>query len=381
MKNYPLNQLALKKVTLHFSKHLFLFGISCGIIFLNSCKKEITTEVTKPIDSLLVQKIESWLNAKLNTDTSSIRKGKIQMLLENLSFENLWQENLNSEEKFIAVPIKESFISNNNASKHPQNYLLLILDSNTKIRKGNIVQIIGKIPNANKLIMTNTFSSIFNKKSLPYDAQFYFLSITDELNWGISFKDSEINSFSYVGKKAGARISGKVNDCVSWYLVTTYYSNGVEYDQTWEYLGTWCDDICNSTRTTKNLSFRIECGGGAPADEQVQIFSKAVNFTVGSSSIYSFYVKSYETLNASKSGTSMAIFTSIMHSTSSIFNAGSQFYSSWQQLNAVPTLLNDYMAKATISGKVTPYVSGSTIPLMDLSLTNDYTWFANVEFP
>jgi hypothetical protein len=57
----------------------------------------------------------------------------------------------------------------------------------------------------------------------------------------------------------------KTNNCIDWYLVTTYYNADGSSESTWHYISTTCN--CEQTKIAAGgRNYRLNCSGGGGAD-------------------------------------------------------------------------------------------------------------------
>lgn len=246
-----------------------------------ACKKE--RETVKPqqpeVNTELVNKIKAWLEEQKSSQYKEEKKTTIQLLEDNLQMDRLWVEEYKQNEKFILVPISKRFISANNKGKDPVSYLLLVLDVAGNIRKGNIAQYMPVNKNANANLEKNTLYKIYNYQQLSFDATITYLSVTDELNYEMVFKNGNTRSLSVIKQKDEDSTGGKgtaVQRCWDVYWVT-YYEDG---SSTWDFMYTYCDDDCNTTRNVVGRGIVIACAGGSGDPEYELIHNKLMRWEV-----------------------------------------------------------------------------------------------------
>jgi hypothetical protein len=232
--------------------------LSAAIVFFNACKKEAAQDETNSnsLTKEIIAKVNSWLDSQKITFTD-YRRSNIESLKENLDLNAGHLESYKQNDQFIIVPVKNGFKSKNNKDKNPFNYLVLVLSEKGDITNGNLIQYISSTEL--KQAPKNTFSKIFNYQNLECDGQFTMLSIADDFRYELKFENGKLKS---VAERRSKNSSGnqRTNECIDWYLVTTYYYSNGSSETFEQYVFTTCD--CHQTRMANGRSFQIECGGG-----------------------------------------------------------------------------------------------------------------------
>ena len=223
--------------------------------------------------------MNAWLDRKHSTNTA--RNERIKIIRENLDFPRLSFEELNQGEKFIIVPIKKGFIANAHKADNPINNLLLILDKQGNIRKGNLVQYIPENRQAMNSVPAYTFYGMFNDHKVGADGRFVFLSIFDKFLYETKYENGSQETFSEIRPKSEpANTASRENQtCTDWYLITTYYyadGTTVTYES---FLYTTCSgcqpgELCSEIDGTGG-------GDGNSVDYEYNV-SKSVYWTVHS---------------------------------------------------------------------------------------------------
>ena len=113
------------------------------------------------------------------------------MLKENLDFSSSKTEQLNASEHFLIVPIKEGLKTEKKLDKKSILNLVLVLDKNEAIKRGNIALYTSNADQAISNLPENTFSKIFTYKAIDCDGQFKFLSVSGRWIYQLVFKDGE----------------------------------------------------------------------------------------------------------------------------------------------------------------------------------------------
>ena len=233
------------------------------VLILFSCRKE-NADIEKPLNQnyeYLIPKIKSWLDKQKN-DLSTTSALRIDSLKLNLSYGEIRLEKYRESKEFIVIPVLSGFKSQNNIGKNSANYLVMVLENQDSITKGNIIQYISA--NGLKVVPQNTFSKIFTYKDLDCSGQFTILSITDYFQYELKFENGKLKSVAEYKKKDSPKNgSGRVNECIDWYLQIWYvWGDGTITLQSETYLFTTCGEDCAQSRIANGRSLRVNCNGG-----------------------------------------------------------------------------------------------------------------------
>ena len=276
-------------------RKLFLLMPCLGAIMLIlffSCKKENTEADTRqtPTNEKLISKIKSWLDGQ-KKDLSTATVARIDSLKLNLSYGELRLEKYIESKELIVIPVLSGFTSRNNSDKDPANYLVMVFENQDSITRGDIIQYISS--NSQKTAPKNTFSKIFTYQDLDCSGQFTILGITDQLQLELKFEKGKLRSMAWLKKKTNSNnVSGRVNECIDWYLQTWYvWSDGTVQLVSEVYVFTTCDGECWQPRIANGRIFRVaDCGGGGgggegencclPTNTGFQLVSQAVSENV-----------------------------------------------------------------------------------------------------
>src|SRR4030095_13257141 len=350
---------------LFFQRYFGLFLVLGLPILISSCKKEGAIPKDTPSENLvIINKINAWLEETKKADTSQHSTTTIQSIKDNLDFTKISFEKLSDKEKFCIVALKNEFQSSYNINKYKITNVVFILNENDSIRKGNIIQFLPDNSSSITIIPHNTFYKIFNHQLLDVDGKFSFLSIKDRIIWEIGYKDKKPYSYGVAeARESNSDPVGRVNECINWYLVTTYtYTDGTTYT-TEQYLYTDCGR-CEQTRLANGTVYRINCGGGGGGGTGTSYpVSKPVDWKVGVATgiaAGAWYVQSYETLNGVRvpgSEPDNGYFTGTQtHNGDEIFNTypntPSYPYGNWTRLQAANIIINSGTVESDVNGKV-----------------------------
>ena len=356
------------------------------LVVINSCKKSYeSNDSTSTQNSLIITKINSWLDANKKLDSSQRTKDIVESIRSSLDFNKMSFQKLNAKEKFCIIPLLETFKSDYNIGKYKISNMVFILNEIDSIRKGNIVQFLPNNGQQIKTLPSNTFYKIFNHEEIEQDGKFSFLNIKDRLIWEIGYKNKVPYSYGKVEARENSTDSNiyrSNGECIDWFLITTIYYTDGSVETFEEYLGTTCGDMCQEVRVSGGRVYRVNCGGGGGGGEIIDLPPKPVDWTVGKNPNDFWLVKSFETLNGQRTspGPDGGYFTGISHNNSGIINNVQNEpglpYGTWTQFQAVANLLNSNgIAKSTVKGKV------AFSSFADVYLDNFRIWFFYVEYP
>ncbi|MDB5195755.1 MAG: hypothetical protein JWP88_125 [Flaviaesturariibacter sp.] len=298
---------------------------------------------------------------------------RIQALQENLDFSKARYEHRNAQEKFAVIPVKEAFKSQNNRDKNPFNYLVVALDAQPALTKGNLIQY---IPDRERMpAPQNTFAKIYNYGKLDCSGKFTILSVADDFQFELTFEKGGLKTFSEKRSKQKGNSGGRTTSCTDWYYQTwAVWSDGSMELISETYAFTTCDDDCWLAKTINGRTFRVECSGGGGGGNILyeiieELAARPGDFIVGTGSIW--YVKAYVSMTGRKVN-GIPRFTGISYSSSTIFQ-GAGVNAVWTKTNAT-TEYSYSTASCAVQGKVV-FEQGP-----DAELSRIGTWQANNVF-
>jgi hypothetical protein len=239
---------------------------------LTSCKKEVPTSLG--VEKTLATTVTKWLESQKSVRQPS-KAENIEQLKGNLDFSKASIEPFTDGDQLIVIPIKETFRDVKLPGSRSILNLVLINDRQNIIKNGRIAIYIPAAGEKLNKVPRNTFSRILTAETISCNGIFNFLSVSGTLLHKYEYKDGRLSSFGEVSNQAhgnSQNISEKsVNgNCTDWYIVTTYYSNGVLLYQESQYIGTTCEgcddqnyqSICPDTGTGSDGG-----SGGVNTDE------------------------------------------------------------------------------------------------------------------
>ena len=188
----------------------------------------------QPITKITQVDVERWLQKNISISTPR-KNTLIKKVLDNAVFDKMYGEILHEHEKenLIIIPLKNEPVSQYyTPKKFPLQYLILTENAKGEIRRGDII-----LFHSGKSLQTlpkNTFFNLFNSDFNSEDGTYALITLGDEKQWEMDFKDHQKTEFRFwSGKKNGST-------CKSWYLDTTKYLNLGQFEQSKKYLGDTC---------------------------------------------------------------------------------------------------------------------------------------------
>lgn len=307
--------------------------ILLALIYLSACQKEVAPDLAAENSTGIlgskkeaVTKVNTWLENQKKLTTTVIGTS-VDNIKINLDFEKLYFEKLNETEKLVIVPLKNSFFSAANKRKNSFNLLLLIINKEGNIRKGNIVQFIAKNGKPVNALPKNTFYNFYNAYHLVSDGSFTFLNINDKILYQMDYTDGKLSAYSEKQNRqdnntASNTVLSTPSNCTDWYWVTTYYNaDGTSYTNA-QYLYTTCNNSDESVEPEGGGP-----GGGGSNDEETMA-PKQEQWIVAANAYGYWFVQSTEQLNGVKKPSlpGGGYFTSIIHLSADVANSGGSNY-------------------------------------------------------
>ncbi|HTM99101.1 MAG TPA: hypothetical protein VL088_10180 [Pedobacter sp.] len=216
------------------------------------------------------QLIKDWLVAhdvRNNND-----KQTLELVGNNLNYDEITIETRDNGEDIIIIPIKGNIKEylNLNAKylKLEENSILNLMIVRSKVGKLRWSSIVSYLPTDGKrhtILSQGTLQNILNNKPVADEGVFKFIDLKGRLQQQMGYKNGKLSSWStttnreevekLIAKQAKRKVSPTVKksnqptlknaqlpeDCVDFFLVTTYYDGeGGTYEE-WDYLYTECD--------------------------------------------------------------------------------------------------------------------------------------------
>jgi len=220
--------------------------------FLVSCKKGgLQQPVQSPNE--IINSVNAWLE-KQKASATTAGAATIQSLKENLDFSGLTTVLFGTDETVVIIPMHDSFVASSNAGKDLINSLVLFVNTNNEIRKGNIVQYVSPKAISGRRALSDFFTRYYGFKITDFTGSLVYVTVTDEIAYELNYINGNVNFYKSMGKK---QLGPLTETC---YEVGFYYfwSDG---SVTWEPVGGYCDG-CEPVRTSNGETYRLNCGGG-----------------------------------------------------------------------------------------------------------------------
>lgn len=299
------------------------------------------------IERQLISKTKAWLDGK-EAAAPEQQKPAVRSVMENLDLQKFRTEELNNGEQLIVIPLLSGFTSRyNQGASHT---LLLILNREGNIRKGNIVQY--RENGAYAEIPENAFFKIYNNKTFENDGDFTFLSIYGTPLHGSIYKDGKLHAMKRVEKGLIPPSESRTSSCTDWYMVI--YIDGVEVSST--YLFTTCGGGSGSIGENEVP----EDPGGGTIGATTPVVSKQITWTVAVNPYGLWEVISIERLSGQRyeNNPTKGSFTKIEHLASALKYGAPAV--TWNELAATVSLrLSNAAAMSTVAGRITETATGA----------------------
>jgi len=244
----------------------------CSVTLFYACNKKDSYTTTRNYrdSNNIMQNVYSWLD-KQKTESQVHSNANIDLLKVNLNFSKAFYEELQLNKRMLIVPINEELAIKKNIDKNRIFNLVAILDPSGNILNANVVIFKAKENILKSALPENTFSNIYKSEKIDINGQFKFLSVSGNFLYQLDFDKGRPHSWgryktrsnkpksTTVSSEAISQAKGK---CTNYYLVLTYYVNGVVVEETWTYIGQICEgEICGGDY--ESICPPGESGGGS----------------------------------------------------------------------------------------------------------------------
>lgn len=218
----------MRKPTLWITAACTVFVTTVLII---ACKK---SESRSTADKGIAGQVSAWLNSQ-KLSSNAIDNEKISTLINSLDMSGLRYEELNTNKKFVVIPLKKAFSTGHPQNDNGINILLLKMHKEGNIEKGYIVQYSPKASAGNNLLPQNCFYKMFRSEIPEADGHFLFLNLNQNKAFEYTYKNGDLVEYSRTKPqlKTTAVNSppqdpiGPPSICTDWYWVTTtLYADG-----------------------------------------------------------------------------------------------------------------------------------------------------------
>jgi hypothetical protein len=213
-------------------------------IVLVACKKETSQTPNNPPVSKYQKPVEDWLLSK-KVGLKPAKSENLDLLKENLAFENARVEKFGNLGFMLVVPVKAAVKEKKNLDKSSALDLIIFLDKAEKIISGNLSLFTPASNQGVTAFSKDAYYNILRQGKFNQDGVFNIMRITGELVNRIEFKDHKLYSFANVQSTDSTTRNQRMGEavCIDWYLITTYhYPDGSTYTER-EYVGRTCS--CN----------------------------------------------------------------------------------------------------------------------------------------
>jgi hypothetical protein len=291
------------------------------VSFLFACKKKIDDVQTEmSSNSAVSRKVTAWLDDQLAIANTDEKRAKIQSLKENLSLEQLWEEDFSDGEKFVVVPVQDRFRSDHNGGKNTDNVMLFVVNKAGVVRKGYFVQYLPEKIGDN--LPKNAFYKMYNFKQMDASGTFTIMNVADKKMYEYVYNNGKLNRHSYVQKDTASNKTGskygdaqRTTGCTDWYWVTTY----ADGSQDWVFLYTTCNS-CDPTM--------IDCpgggGGGGSNFEEEEFATRQKAWDVAVSTYGLWVLTSTESFTGNRTSGTSGKFTNVSHVQDLLFPTNQQ---------------------------------------------------------
>jgi len=327
-------------------KFLFQSMLWAITLVMVSCQKEDAKYNT---NDEIISKINSWLDSKKPTQKPT-QAVNVELLKQNILISELRIEQSADGERIVIIPVTEAFKAMKKIDPAAIPNLVLIEDKTGKIRKGNIVLFYPQNGYSYKNVPHNTFYDILNTAKPDCNGKIRYLSITGKRLHELEYENGHLKSFAHA--KDSGSTSARVNNCVDWYWVTTYYnSDGEVINETWDYIATTCQgEDCEDPYNAMLCPMDASSGGGT-GDDQAYEYAVSRPWKWGITYTSNWNAESYETVTGIKNSNEPqgGHFTGIGH-VSSYFTVSNPGYT-WQELGNTVSVDNPQKVYSSTTGK------------------------------
>lgn len=345
------------------TKVLTLVLLLLSITFLQ-CKKSSTEDLESLSPVALQLRVNEWLSTQKNNTQNLVKIDKINSLLSVLQFNELKTEDIQQQEKIIIVPLKKDYKSSYNSNKQLGSCLLLILNKNNEIRKGEIVQY--QLPNneITEKIPDELLKKFYSQQE--WNGKLYFLNLTGTIKYEVENRNNKVYSFGTI--KTKETINQRSNSCIDWYLVTTIYWPDGTTDTIDQYVGTTCGG-----GPSENQEFQPELNSGGEVGTDV---THTESWLVDTYDLGAWSVRSKETFYGKSYSNAWSHFTTVNHDESKIICSPN--YAFWTEILFNTTYgPGKYNVSTWVKGTVT-YGDPARLPY---SVSNHSIWLAPSLWP
>ena len=221
--------------------------MSLFIITIFSCKKEYLGLQYKDLTQEKLAKIILWIDIQQKKFNDPSSRLTIANLKENLKNAKYSCEKLENKETIIIFTLREPLKPDNTSYQQFSIKNLVIIETEDhNFKQGNIVEIIIK-DEYNLKLSSSIITKIYNnKQNDTLNGISQIRSLSGKLIEEREYKYGKLHSIKHLSKgnnvfnEKDDKIVKEMNNCITWWLVTTYHYRDGSAETTREYVGTTC---------------------------------------------------------------------------------------------------------------------------------------------
>lgn len=264
-------------------------------LFMGSCKKN-DAPATASIDTGVQQKVISWLN-KQQTPHQTDRVALNKAILEHLQWNRAWEAQQERDDKMLIIPIGKGVTFKNNSKRKVDSYLAITFDETGDVFHGRIFQSV-----AGSIFTQKTIPAFYGNTKEDLNGTYIMLNVHDIFHTEATYENNKLKEEKVQQTKQNGNTRTN-NNCVDWYVVTTYYNTetGEILYQTETYLGTNCSGCVPYTgtpQTTITGGTEWDCntaGGGSGGDGEEFWASKEKSWHAFYGNVYGIWATVWAT--------------------------------------------------------------------------------------
>jgi hypothetical protein len=194
----------------------------------------LTTKLTK-------EKIIAHIKTRMGKN-KPLRNAKINKVIENMQFENMYIESPGSEAKLLIIPMNKVYFSQNIDSNKPKplQYVLIFEREKEEISRADFLIVYPTNKNLTKM-PKNAFYDFYRQNSTQIDGTYTFINFGDVKQFEMYIKNGEREKIIGWQSKSNFKNTGS-NDCTDWSLDTDYYNKDQTVTTTKQNLGKTCTE-------------------------------------------------------------------------------------------------------------------------------------------
>lgn len=234
-------------------------------LFVMSCKKNEKADTKTYNDAKFIRDLSTWLNDQ-KVFKQEYRNQNVTLLEKHLDYGSMQTEE-SAANTIRVIPISSEFKRIQRIDQSKVANLVVTINKHGKIIRANVVLV--KPKNSMSELPSGTFGKYFTSINMGVDGEFKFLDISGRQNYVMNFSDGQAKSWTREIAKSPTRSNDgttQVSNCTAYYLVVTYYENGIIVNETETYLGMKCDNGETCGPGYESLCPVGDGGGGSNED-------------------------------------------------------------------------------------------------------------------